>query len=155
MPKYCLSQKSLKNLEYVHEDLCLIVHRAIDLTDVDFAITEGLRTVTRQKELYKAGASRTMNSRHLSGHAIDFVPIIGGQAAWKPSACSAVIEAFKLAAIEYKTPIVWGAVWDRTINGFSKTCDEEVADYTIRCRHGKMKPFLDYVHVELPREIYP
>ena len=66
-----LSQRSMNNLEGVHEDLVRVVKRALEITEVDFMVLEGLRSVTRQAELVKSGASTTMNSRHLSGKAVD------------------------------------------------------------------------------------
>ena len=70
-----LSSRSLARLDGVHPDLIKIVKRAIQITDVDFGITEGLRTKERQKELVAKGASQTMNSRHLTGHAVDLWPL--------------------------------------------------------------------------------
>lgn len=155
MTKFSLSKKSMKNLEFVHEDLCLIVNRALELTDTDFMVFEGYRSVDRQKALVKSGASRTMNSRHLSGHAVDLVPVLTGMPRWDWPLCYRVAEAVKLAAIDYGTPVIWGGVWDRTINGFEKPCEDEVSDYVLRCKSAKIKPFLDGPHFELPRENYP
>jgi peptidoglycan L-alanyl-D-glutamate endopeptidase CwlK len=153
--KFNLSKKSLKNLEYVHEDLCLVVNRAIELTDTDFMVFEGYRSVTRQKALVKAGASHTMNSRHLSGHAVDLVPVLTGMPRWDWPLCYRVAEAMKLAALEYSIPIVWGGVWDRILNGFEKSCEDEVMDYVARRRNLGDRAFIDGPHFELPRENYP
>ena len=155
MSKFRLSKYSLDALEYVHDDLCHVVRRAIELTDTDFMVFEGLRTVTRQKELVKAGASKTMNSRHLTGHAVDLVPMMGNKPRWDWPLCYRVAEAMKLAAIEYGTPIVWGGAWDRTINGFEKSCGEEVEDYVFRQKKRGERAFIDGPHYELPRENYP
>jgi len=155
MSSFNLSAKSLKNLEYVHSDLSYVVMRAIEITDTDFMVFEGLRSVTRQKELVKAGASKTMNSRHLTGHAVDLVPFLNGEPRWDWPLCYRVTEAVKIAAIEYSTPIVWGGVWDRLLNGFEKTCEDEVSDYVIRCKSRGEKPFIDGPHFELSKENHP
>lgn len=63
-------------LKGVHPDLVKVLKRAAVITDIDFKVTEGLRTVERQKELVRIGASKTMNSRHLTGHAVDIVPLV-------------------------------------------------------------------------------
>ena len=63
-------------LEGVHPDLVKVVHRAAALSDIDFTVLEGLRTVARQKQLVKAGASKTMNSRHITGHAVDLAVLV-------------------------------------------------------------------------------
>lgn len=71
-----LNERSLKNLEGVHADLRAVVLRAAEFSPIAFAVTEGLRTYERQKKLVAQGASKTMNSRHLTGHAVDFVALI-------------------------------------------------------------------------------
>jgi peptidoglycan L-alanyl-D-glutamate endopeptidase CwlK len=43
--------------------------------EIVFDVIEGLRTIERQRELVAQGVSRTMNSRHLTGHAVDVWPI--------------------------------------------------------------------------------
>lgn len=74
-----LSQRSLRNLEGVHPRLVALVREAVALSPVDFMITEGLRTPERQVSLVRAGASRTLNSRHLTGHAVDVAALVDGQ----------------------------------------------------------------------------
>lgn len=119
---------SLKKLDGVHESLVRVVKRAADLSDVDFVVTEGLRTMKRQYELVAAGASRTLKSRHLTGHAIDFAPVIGGEVTWKWPPFFPIADAFKRAARELGVAIVWGGDWVR---------------------------FKDGPHIELDRKAYP
>jgi peptidoglycan L-alanyl-D-glutamate endopeptidase CwlK len=45
-------------------------------------IQEGLRTRERQVEVVARGASRTMRSRHLAGHAVDLVALGGSEISW-------------------------------------------------------------------------
>jgi len=71
---YYLSKRSLGNLEGVHPNLVAVVKRAIKITEMDFFVGEGVRSVERQKRLVASGASRTMNSRHITGHAVDLHP---------------------------------------------------------------------------------
>ncbi|MCV5473136.1 M15 family metallopeptidase, partial [Escherichia coli] len=71
--KFRFSCRSEKNLEGVRPQLVAVVRRALELTEVDFGITEGLRTKERQKQLVAEGKSQTMNSRHLTGDAVDVV----------------------------------------------------------------------------------
>ena len=70
------SARSLKNLAGVQPDLCRALDRALQDSPLDFVIIEGLRTRERQKQLVAAGASKTMNSRHLTGHAVDLCPLL-------------------------------------------------------------------------------
>ena len=75
---FVLGARSLKNLEGVNPNLIKVVKRAIEISPVDFAVIEGVRTKARQAELVKKGASKTMNSRHITGHAVDIAPYVGG-----------------------------------------------------------------------------
>lgn len=112
-----LSSRSLAKLEGVHPDLVRVVHRAITLTPVDFGITEGLRTKERQRELVKKGASQTMNSRHLTGHAVDVVAYIGSEIRWDWPLYPRIAKAFREAARIEGVKIVWGGDWVRLRDG--------------------------------------
>lgn len=112
-----LSKRSRARLAGVHPDLVAVVERAIQITGVDFMVTEGLRSVTRQKELFAAKATRTMNSRHLTGHAVDVAAMVGGEVRWDWPLYSRVAAAFKQAALERGTPIIWGGDWKSLKDG--------------------------------------
>lgn len=76
---FTFSENSLKNLAGVHPDLVRVVKRAMSMQIMDFSVNEGVRTVTRQTELFKAGRAKTLNSKHLVqatgfGHAVDLYP---------------------------------------------------------------------------------
>lgn len=71
---YRFGSRSLKNLEGLHPDLIKVLNLAIQKTEQDFFIGEGLRSIERQERLVESGASKTMNSRHLTGHAADIHP---------------------------------------------------------------------------------
>ena len=71
---YPLGKRSLKNMQGIHPDLYAVVEKAISITEQDFTVIEGLRTRERQKQLVRMGFSKTMNSRHITGHAVDIVP---------------------------------------------------------------------------------
>ena len=60
----------------VHPDLVRVVHRAARDTTLSFTLLEGVRSLARQKQLVAAGASTTMRSRHLTGHAVDLAPLL-------------------------------------------------------------------------------
>lgn len=110
-PDFKLSKRSLDRLAGVNEALQLVVLRAIQLTEVDFVVLEGLRTRERQLELVKAGASRTMNSRHLTGHAVDLGAWVGGEVRWDWPLYYKLAEAMKSAAWDMNTKIEWGGDW--------------------------------------------
>ncbi len=102
-----LSTRSLKSLEGVHPDLVAVVKQAIKITPIDFVVIEGLRTEARQRELYRAGASRTMNSRHLTGHAVDLAVWLG-TVRWEQPLYDRLAVAVKLAATDVGVQIEWG-----------------------------------------------
>lgn len=70
------SDRSLKNLMGIHPDLRRVMDRALKDSPIDFVVIDGLRTIERQRQLVAAGASKTMKSRHLTGHAVDLVPLL-------------------------------------------------------------------------------
>lgn len=112
-----LGVRSRMKLHGVHPDLVRVVERALALSPLDFTITEGLRTTQRQAALVKAGASQTMNSRHITGHAIDFAVLVGGKVRWDWPLYAQVSVAFKQAAKELNIPIVWGGDWKSLRDG--------------------------------------
>ncbi len=145
-----LSQRSLDNLEGVHEDLISVAKAAIDITTVDFAVIEGLRTVEKQKELVEKGASQTMNSKHLEGKAIDVMAYVDGRGCWELNVYDEIAEAFKLAGSALYIPIRWGAAWTvPSILDWSGTMEEAMNSYIDQRRSEGRRPFIDAPHFEL------
>lgn len=122
---YVLGNKSRRRLYGVHPDLVLVVKRAIQITTQDFTVLEGLRTAERQQQLYSTGKSKTMNSRHLTGHAVDLAP---WPITWDWDYFYPIADAMKAAAEAVGVPIEWGGDW---------------------------KSFPDGPHFQLPRKEYP
>ncbi len=108
---FVLSKKSLDRLSGVHPDLVRVVKRAIEITTVDFAVLEGVRSKSRQEQLVKAGASQTMNSRHLTGHAVDLGAYVSGSVRWDWPLYHKIAAAMKQAASELGVPLEWGGDW--------------------------------------------
>ncbi|MGI9143097.1 MAG: M15 family metallopeptidase [Fluviibacter sp.] len=104
-------QRSEDRLKGLHPDLVKVVRRALEISEVDFAALEGVRTEARQAELFKAGASQTMKSRHLTGHAVDLAPVVGNQVRWDWPLFAKIAKAMKAAAAEFNIPIEWGGDW--------------------------------------------
>jgi len=124
--KYKLGQRSRERLQGVHPDLVRVVERAIELTSVDFTVLEGLRTTKRQKTLVAAGASRTMNSRHITGHAVDLGAYVDGQVDWSWPLYERIAEAMKLAAKELDVVITWGGDWQTFKDGPHYELDRKI-----------------------------
>lgn len=113
----CLSPRSVQRLAGVHADLVKVVSRAMEVTEVEFVITEGVRTLARQKQLVAAGASQTLKSRHLSGHAVDLAAVVAGQVRWDWPLYDKLAKAMKAAAAELKVPLEWGGDWKSLRDG--------------------------------------
>ena len=112
---YKLGKRSLQSLSGVHPDLVAVVKLAITITEQDFTVIEGIRNINRQRELYKAGKSTTMNSRHITGHAVDMVP---WPVDWDDlERFEVVSEAMKAAAEELDISLVWGGDWKSFYDG--------------------------------------
>jgi peptidoglycan L-alanyl-D-glutamate endopeptidase CwlK len=108
---YKLGQRSRTRLQGVHPDLVKVVERAIEITTVDFAVLEGLRDPARQKLLVESGASQTLNSRHITGHAVDLGALVDNRIDWSWPLYHKIADAMKEAARELNVPIVWGGDW--------------------------------------------
>lgn len=114
---YHLSQRSLERLSGVHPHLARMVRQAILMTDVDFTVLEGRRTLSRQKALYAAGATRTMSSRHLSGHAVDLGAWVEGGVRWDWLLYERIAVAMKQSARQLDIPVEWGGDWETFKDG--------------------------------------
>lgn len=148
--RFSLSPASLMRLEGVKPSLQAVVKRAIQLTTVDFGVTEGLRTVERQQELVKRGLSQTLRSRHLTGDAVDLVAYIDNRVCWELAIYDEVADAMKLAAQEANVSIRWGGAWQvNDICKWDKTMEAAMNEYIDGCRKRGRRPFLDGPHFEL------
>lgn len=125
---FVLGPRSLEKLKGVHPDLVRVIERAIEITPLDFAVTEGVRTLARQKELLAAGATTTLKSRHLTGHAVDVAPFAAGKLRWDWPLFDQLIPVIKQAAVECGVTIECGYDWTS---------------------------FRDGPHIQLPWEQYP
>ena len=111
---YKLSQRSMQNLSGVHPDLVAVVRRAIQITEQDFSVIEGVRNIERQRQLVAKGASKTMNSRHLTGHAVDLAPY---PLSWDWEYFYPIADAMKQAAEELDVDLEWGGDWESFPDG--------------------------------------
>ena len=133
MSEFKLGARSLERLKGVHPDLVKVVKRALELTEYDFSVIEGVRSIETLRAYVEKGVSKTMNSRHLTGHAVDLYPV-GRPTPW--DRCHNVAAAMLAAAKELGIHVRWGG--DFNENGRS---DDE--------------SFYDGPHFELSRRKYP
>ena len=145
-----LSSKSLKNLEGVDSRLVEVVQYAIEVSRIDFGVTEGLRSMQRQRELVASGASQTMKSKHIDGKAVDLVAYIGKRVSWELNLYDDIADAIKLAASDVGVAIRWGAAWHLDdIREWDGTMQDAMDDYiNLRRTQGK-RPFIDGPHFEI------
>ncbi|QYC52445.1 hypothetical protein [Salmonella phage SSBI34] len=134
---FVLGKRSLERLNGVHPDLVKVVKLAITKTKFDFTVIEGVRSREKQAENVRKGVSKTMNSRHLTGHAVDIAPLIGGKIPWDDKGkFNELSETMFKCADELGVAIRWGGDWNE--NG-----------------EWKDERFYDGPHFELRRKEYP
>jgi peptidoglycan L-alanyl-D-glutamate endopeptidase CwlK len=150
-----LSQRSLNKLDGVHPDLVAVVKRAIELTDVDFGVTYGVRTVEEQEKLVASGRSQTMKSKHLIqdtgySHAVDLVAYDGSDAVWEINVYDNICDAMARAADELEVPVKWGAAWSEgDIRFYEDTAEDAMNAYIDLRRSQGRRPFIDGPHFEM------
>ncbi len=110
-----LTARDMQRLAGVHPDLVRVISRA--RASADFIVTEGRRTEARQRQLVAAGASQTMHSRHLTGHAVDVAALVDGVVRWDWPLYDRLALAVKRAAVEEEVAIVWGGDWPKFRDG--------------------------------------
>lgn len=111
------STRSLRALNGVDPRLIAVATRALLTGPLDFVVTQGLRTREQQAELVRTGASRTMNSRHITGHAIDLAPYVDGQVRWDWPLFHSLAAAMLESAQALKVPLEWGGNWQSFPDG--------------------------------------
>lgn len=108
---FVLGKKSQERLVGVHPDLVRVVEHAITITPIDFMVIEGVRTFERQEELVASGASQTLKSRHLTGHAVDLGALVNGKLVWDMTYYHQLADAVLGAATQLGVPVEWGGNW--------------------------------------------
>lgn len=152
---FFLGNTSEKNAVGVDPRLVRCIRRAITTSSVDFQLFEGLRTLERQRQLYRNGVSRTLDSFHLDGHASDLVPVIGGRLQWQAEGCYQIAISMRESALAFEVPVIWGGVWDRRLDELDpRDLAGEVDAYVARykAKHGpKARPLFDPEHYQTDR----
>ena len=134
--KYKLSERSLNSLKGVNPNLVKVVERAIELTEQDFLVLEGVRS--KEQCYINYGKGRTaaqcsakgvptkyaqpslskvtwlnnpLASKHVSGNAVDLVP---SPVDWNTiSKFTTISKAMKQAAKELGVDLEWGGDWTK------------------------------------------
>jgi peptidoglycan L-alanyl-D-glutamate endopeptidase CwlK len=112
-----LTDRDINRLKGVHPDLVAVVVRAAEITAVPFTVLEGVRSAKRQKQMVAAGSSKTLKSRHLTGHAVDLAPLEGNKPSWAWPLYYRLAPGVKAAAVELGIEIEWGGDWTKFKDG--------------------------------------
>lgn len=145
-----LTERDYSRLREVHGDLQRVIGRAELLTQeghvtaLPFTVLEGKRSLARQKEMVAKGASQTMNSRHLTGHAVDLAPLDHGKITWAWPLYYKLAELIRAASVIEEVPIRWGGTW-----GLLSAIEGPITRAAIKTS------FPDGPHFELPVKWYP
>jgi peptidoglycan L-alanyl-D-glutamate endopeptidase CwlK len=112
-----LTARDLDRLKGVHPDLVRVVTRAAQVTPIPFMVVEGLRTTQRQAQLLRDRKTTTMRSRHLTGHAVDLVPLADVdedgdiEVSWRWHDFYRLAPVIKSVAVEFGVHVEWGGDW--------------------------------------------
>lgn len=147
-----LDARSLSRLQGVHDDLVEVVKLAFNIGTQPFIVTEGVRSLEAQKKYVASGASKTMRSRHLTGHAVDLAAYIdtdgdgqkdpNEQVRWDWPLAFKIADAMRDAAEQLEIPVEWGGNW-RLLNNNGPVKESDLAK------------FADGPHFQLPWKDYP
>jgi len=145
---YKLGTRSLQKLSGVHPDLVAVVKRAIEISEQDFSVICGLRTIEEQKALVAKGASKTMKSYHLEGKAVDLAAYCDG-IRWELNLYDEIADAMIKASKELGVTLTWGAAWHRTLNSWDGTAEDLMNEYIDLRRSQGKRPFIDAPHFQV------
>jgi peptidoglycan L-alanyl-D-glutamate endopeptidase CwlK len=145
---YVLGKRSKEKLQGVDPRMVRVVERAIELSEQDFSVICGLRTVAEQEALVAKGASQTMKSKHLEGLAVDLAAWCDG-IRWELNLYDEIADAIRKAAIEEGVTIRWGAAWHKTLNEWDGTAEDLMNEYIDLRRSQGKRPFIDGPHFEI------
>jgi peptidoglycan L-alanyl-D-glutamate endopeptidase CwlK len=157
MTGYAFGTASLAELQGVHPLIVGVVRRAIQITEQDFGVHDGLRTESEQRAYVQSGVSQTMNSMHRKqadgyGHAVDLVPYINGKWRWEWPPIYHIAAAVRQACVENAVPLRWGGCWRSILDipPGAAAMEAAVNRYGAQRRLAGRKAFTDGPHFELP-----
>ncbi len=108
---FSFGTRSMMRLSGVHPDMIRVMKKAIGCSPLDFTIIEGMRSLATQKKYLAIGATRTLNSRHLTGHAVDIAPFVDGKVSWHWPLYLQLAKLIKKVAKEEGVKVQWGGDW--------------------------------------------
>lgn len=149
MSIWVFGDRSLSNLKGVNPRLIQVAIKSLGWSDVDFAVTDGVRTIEEQRALVACGATRTMDSKHLTGDAIDLVPFVGDKLRWELPVICTMAAAVRAAAVDLGVKLRWGGAWDLEFTATIGAPIDVVDGYAKRRQAMNRSAFIDGPHFEL------
>lgn len=147
---YFLTEASEALLSEVHPSLAEVIRRAIAISDIEFQVFHGKRTLTQQDEFFRKGATQGHQSPHMYGSAVDIMPVVEGRMCPESEVFDEVATCIKYAAADLNTPIRWGGAWHCTnIATYNGMLDDLQNWYLEHCLEHNVRPQLDPHHFEL------
>ena len=150
MNRFRLSPGSRRKLKGVNAVLRTIVNRALAITDIDFSVIDGVRTLDEQRHYFNNGLSHTMDSRHLTGHAVDLAPWHNGASSFDDDHMFIVAEAMRDASGVTGVAVRWGGAWHIDDIREIKDVGAANAEYNRLRKSQGRDAFNDLPHFELP-----
>lgn len=108
---YQLTRADERKLVGLNKNLVALVRRVALVTPVPFVVVEGIRTKQRQRVLFAHGKSKTLNSKHIIGRAVDCAPLVNGDVSWRWDDFTPLVECAKACALELSIPMTFGYDW--------------------------------------------
>jgi|TARA_R110002126_G_scaffold78530_2_gene195460 hypothetical protein len=150
MSNFKLSGRSLERLVGVDMFLSSVMKTAIDMTEIDFGVGEGVRSKERQISLVAAGKSQTLNSKHLEGKAVDLLAYKGSWLSWEHEDFDKIADAIRQAAIQHEVPVRWGGAWTVSdIRQWEGPMHDARMSYIDTRKAENRVPFVDSPHFEV------
>lgn len=156
---FTFSKRSYERLDGVRQEMVAVACRALEVSDVDFAVTCGKRSLEEQEKLVEEGKSQTLKSLHLVGNAVDIAPYALGR--YQPDAWPyyyPVADAFRIASLDLNIPITWGGAWGVELYDFKSAQAAQLSYMRFKDRMyenaGQAKCFFDGPHFQLSTEVY-
>ena len=140
---YQLGKRSKDRLLGIDPRMVAVVEKAITISEQDFSVICGMRTVEEQEALVAKGASQTMKSKHLEGLAVDLMAYIDG-GRWELNLYDEIADA-----VELGVTVRWGAAWHKNLNDWEGTAEDLMNEYIDLRRSQGRRPFIDGPHFEI------
>ena len=97
-----LDERSVQRLDGVHADLAMVVRRAAELTEVAFVVTEGLRTMRRQRELVACVSALDSEGEEFTVQEIVELSALRLKKGFSASHANQILVAISNAGLVYK-----------------------------------------------------